>query len=117
LIPGTLDFGTTTQGISATANISVKNAGNATLHIASVALSGANANDFAFSAPSCNNAIAVSASCTVAVTFTPLAAGLRSATLRLTDDAADSPQVINVSGNANPAFSVGPLREAQQPRP
>lgn len=107
LIPGTLDFGTTTQGISTTANISVKNAGNATLHIASVALSGANANDFAFSAPSCNNAIAVSASCTVAVTFTPLAAGLRSVTLRLTDDAPDSPQVINVSGNVNPAFSAG----------
>jgi hypothetical protein len=107
LIPGTLDFGTATQGISTTANISVKNAGTAALHIASVALSGANANDFAFSAPSCNNAIAVSASCTVAVTFTPLAAGLRSATLKLTDDAPDSPQVINVSGNANPAFSAG----------
>jgi hypothetical protein len=107
LIPGTLDFGTTTQGISTTSIISVKNAGTATLHIASVALSGANANDFSFSAPSCNHAIAVNASCTVAVTFTPLAAGLRSATLKLTDDAPDSPQVINVSGNVNPAFSAG----------
>jgi len=50
LIPGTLDFGTTTQGTSTTANISVKNAGTATLHITNVALGGANANDFAFSA-------------------------------------------------------------------
>jgi hypothetical protein len=72
-----------------------------------VILSGANANDFAVSAPACNSAIAVNASCAVAVTFTPLAAGLRSATLKLTDDAPDSPQVINVSGNANPAFSAG----------
>jgi centrosomal CEP192-like protein len=32
LIPGTLDFGTTTQGTSTTANISVKNAGTAALH-------------------------------------------------------------------------------------
>jgi len=107
LIPGTLDFGTTTQGTSTTANISVKNAGTATLHITNVALGGANANDFAFSAPSCNSAISANAACTITVTFTPLAAGLRSAAITLTDDDPNSPQVVSVSGNANPAFVAG----------
>lgn len=108
LIPGTLDFGTTTQGTSTTANISVKNAGTAALHVTNVTLGGANANDFGFSAPSCNSALSVNSSCTIAVTFTPLAAGLRSATITLTDDAPNSPQLIDVKGNATPAFSVTP---------
>jgi hypothetical protein len=106
IVPGTLDFGTMTQGTSTPSNIVVTNAGTATLHISGVALGGANANDFGSSAPSCSNAIPVNATCTVTVTFTPLAAGLRSATLTLTDDAPNSPQLIDVKGNANPAFSV-----------
>jgi Abnormal spindle-like microcephaly-assoc'd, ASPM-SPD-2-Hydin len=106
IVPGTLDFGTMTQGTSTPSNIVVTNAGTATLHISGIALGGANANDFGFSAPSCSNAIPVNATCTVTVTFTPLAAGLRSATLTLTNDAPNSPQLIDVKGNANPAFSV-----------
>jgi hypothetical protein len=106
IVPGTLDFGTMTQGTSTPSNIVVTNAGTATLHISGVTLGGANANDFGFFAPSCSNAIPVNATCTVTVTFTPLAAGLRSATITLTDDAPNSPQLIDVKGNANPAFSV-----------
>jgi hypothetical protein len=106
IVPGTLDFGTMTQGTSTPSNIVVTNAGTATLHISGITFGGANANDFSFSAPSCSNAIPVNATCTVTVTLTPLAAGLRSATLTLTDDAPNSPQLIDVKGNANPAFSV-----------
>src|SRR5262249_39311726 len=50
--------------------------------------------------------LAASASCTISVTFAPLAAGQRSETITLIDDAADSPQVIQVTGNANPAVSL-----------
>jgi hypothetical protein len=106
IVPGTLDFGTMTQGTSTPSNIVLTNAGTATLHISGVTLGGANANDFAFAAPSCSNAIPVNATCTMTVTFTPLAAGLRSATLTLTDDAPSSPQLVDVKGNANPAFSM-----------
>jgi hypothetical protein len=106
LIPGNLSFPTITQGTSAgPLTVTVTNSGNATLHIMSVAVGGNNANDFS-STNNCVGAFAANTGCTINVTFAPLAAGLRSETITLTDDAPDSPQVINVSGNANPAFSV-----------
>ena len=112
LIPGSLDFGTTAVGSSTPMNVTVTNAGTAALHITNVAVVGPNTNDFGFSDPACNSAIPVNASCTITVTFTPLAAGLRTASLTLTDDAPGSPQVIAVKGNASaapaPAVVVNP---------
>ncbi len=105
LTPGSLDFGTVTQGTSTSLGISVQNSGTAVLHITSIALGGANTNDFSLSAPACNSAISVNASCTVTLTFTPLTVGLRTANVTLTDDAPDSPQVISVKGNGNAAPS------------
>jgi hypothetical protein len=43
------------------------------------------------------------ASCTLSVTFTPTAEGARSASLTLTDDAADSPQSVSLFGSGVPA--------------
>ncbi len=108
LMPGTLDFGTVTQGTSTPLNISLKNAGTAALHISSIAVGGADANDFSSSSPTCNSAIAANSACTITVTFTPLAPGVRSTTITITDDAPDSPQTVQVKGNANPAFTPGP---------
>src|SRR6266404_854857 len=98
LVPGSLDFGTVTQGTSASLNISVKNSGTATLHIASVVLGGANVGDYSSSSPACNSAIAVNSACTIIVTLTPLASGVRSATVTITDDAPGSPQTPALSG-------------------
>src|SRR5882762_7187274 len=98
LVPGSLDFGTVTQGTSASLNISVKNSGTATLRIASVVLGGANAGDYSSSSPACNSAIAVNSACTIIVTLTPLASGVRSATVTITDDAPGSPQTPALSG-------------------
>src|SRR6266403_106713 len=98
LVPGSLDFGTGTQGTSASLNISVKNSGTATLHIASVVLGGANAGDHSSSSPACNSAIAVNSACTIIVTLTPLASGVRSAIVTITDDAPGSPQTPALSG-------------------
>ncbi len=106
LIPDSLDFGSPTVGSSTPMTVTVTNAGTAALHITNIALGGANMNDFSFSGPACNNAIAVNASCTLTVTFTPLAAGLRTASVMLTDDAPDSPQAISVKGNAIAAPSA-----------
>jgi hypothetical protein len=105
--PGSPDFGTTTQGTSTPMNVTVKNTGTATLHITSVALGGANGSEFSFSAPACNTAIPVSGTCTIALTFTPFSVGAHVASLTLTDDAPDSPQSVQVKGNANAAFSAG----------
>ena len=109
LIPGSLDFGTTAVGSSTPMNVTVTNAGTAALHITNVAVVGPNTNDFGFSGPACNSAIPVYASCTITVTFTPLAAGLRTASLTLTDDAPGSPQVISLKGNASAAPSPAVL--------
>ena len=115
LLPGSLDFGTVMQGTSTSSPISVKNSGTATLHISSVAVSGANPNDFSSSSPSCTAPLPANGACTVSVTFTPLAAGLRTATVTLTDDAPDSPQVINIQGNASAAPSSGVILNPSSP--
>jgi len=107
LIPGTLTFPTISQGTtSSSLTVTVTNSGNATLHITSVVVGGNNPKDFS-GGNNCVGAFAAKAECTINVTFAPLAAGERSETITLTDDAADSPQVINASGNANPAFTAG----------
>jgi len=98
LVPGSLDFGTVTQGSNASLNVSVTNSGTAPLHITTVVLGGANANDYNSSSPTCNSAVAVNSACTIIVTFTPLASGLRSATVTVTDDSPGSPQTIAVKG-------------------
>ena len=107
LIPGTLTFPTISQGTtSSSMTVTVTNSGNATLHITSVVVGGNNSKDFS-GVNNCIGAFAAKAGCTINVTFAPLATGERSETITLTDDAADSPQVIQASGNANPAFTAG----------
>jgi hypothetical protein len=106
-IPGSLSFPATTQGTAgAPLNITVTNSGTANLNIFSVVLGGANPNDFAL-ANNCIGPHAVNASCTITVTFAPLAAGGRTATVVLTDDAPGTTQTLALSGNAIPAFTVG----------
>jgi hypothetical protein len=111
LIPGSLDFGSVAQGTSASLNISVQNSGTAALHITSVVIAGANASGYSSSSPTCNSAIAVNSACTIIVTFTPLAPGLRSANVTITDDAPGSPQTVNLTGTSlasSPAVTLVP---------
>lgn len=109
ILPNPVSFSTIPQGAtSAAVNITIKNSGNATLHITSVAVAGNNPSDFTNPPNNCVGSFAPNSSCSISVTFAPLAAGLRSETITLSDDASDSPQIINVSGNATPAASVSP---------
>jgi len=106
--PNPVSFATITQGTaSSPVTMTVTNSGTATLHISSVVIGGNNVSDFTTTNVSCTGAIAAKGTCTIVATFSPLAAGERTETITLTDDAADSPQVINVTGNANPAMSIG----------
>jgi hypothetical protein len=68
--------------------------------ISSIVISGANAGDFA-ETTTCGSALAVGANCTITVSFTPTAPGLRKASLTITDSAPGSPQVLNLSGNTS----------------
>jgi Fn3 associated len=99
--------GATTQGTSsAPRSITVSNTENAPLHITNVVLGGLNANDYSLGASNCSGAIAANASCSASITFSPQAAGIRSASLAVTDDAANSPQVLNINGTAAAAVSI-----------
>ena len=66
----------------------VTNTGTANLTISTVTVGGTNAGDFATSADTCTGAtVTPNSTCTVNVTFTPSAAGSRSASLNFTDNA------------------------------
>src|SRR5260370_12662280 len=51
---------------------------------------------------------AVNATCTITVTFAPLAVGLRTAMIAIADDAPDSPQSVQLSGTGSTPPSTKP---------
>ncbi len=86
------DFGSVVVGQTSSAStFTVTNAGTSSLTIASVALSGTHASDFGLDTTSCPDAsvLAISGTCTFAVTVTPSALGARSATVVITSDDGD----------------------------
>ncbi len=98
--PGALAFGSRSVATtSAPATLSVTNAGDASLIIGSVTLTGTNAGDFALSGDTCTGAtLAPLASCTVAATFTPGAAGARAASLAIASNDAAGPLAVALNG-------------------
>jgi len=105
----TLSFpGTTTQGTSSSSqNVTLTNSGSAPLQILSAVLGGFNSSDFAISADTCSGSIAANASCTISLVFSPLASGIRTTTLTITDNAANSPQSLSLSGTGTAAVTIG----------
>ena len=77
--------------------VTLTNSGTATLNIASVMVAGPHAADFVLT-NTCGSRLAPGAGCTATVTFKPSAAGNRTASVNITDDAAGSPHIIPVSG-------------------
>jgi hypothetical protein len=111
LTPAGLTFAGTTQGTtSSPMNLTITNSGNAPLHVSSVAFAGTNVTEFVNPTSSCTAAIAPNGTCVVAVSFAPVspASGTsHTETITITDDAANSPQTVNVSGTDNAAaFTV-----------
>ena len=99
--PTSLSFGH--QQVNTTSEVrtvTLTNSGNAALTIESIGLSGPHSSDFAQSntCPSSSSTLAAGASCTISVTFTPTAAGSRSANVTITDKASGSPQSVALSG-------------------
>src|SRR5499427_7770795 len=95
LSPTSLTFGNQMVGTSSAAQyITLNNAGNATLTF-SASFTG----DYAFAGSgTCGSSVAPGASCTISVKFTPTAAGSRTGTLTLTDNASGSPQTVLLTG-------------------
>jgi hypothetical protein len=92
---------------SAAQAVTLTNTGNAALTISGLAVSGTNSAEFA-QTNNCAASIAANGSCTINVTFTPAAAGTRSASLAISDNAAGSPHAIALSGTGAAAdFTLG----------
>jgi hypothetical protein len=111
LSPTSLTFAAQAIGTtSAPQSITVTNTGNAGLFINSAATRGTNALDFTQVSDGCSGlTLAPGTSCTVSITFSPTASGTRSATFTLTDNAANSPQAVPITGTGigqNPPLSI-----------
>lgn len=111
LSPANLTFNPTGVGNSAVAQtLTLTNNGGLPLHLKQSTLS---SSDFAVQATTCGATLDPGSACTFMIGFTPSAAGARSGTLTLTDDAGTGSQVTLVSGTgvdfslaANGATSV-----------
>jgi hypothetical protein len=110
--PGGVSFGSERVGTtSALQQVSLTNSGNAGLSISSIVVAGANAGDFAQSnnCPAAPATLAAGSSCSISVAFTPTAPGTRTASVQVTDNAADSPQSVGLSGTGTaPAVTLAP---------
>jgi hypothetical protein len=100
--------GTTTQGTTAAPqNLIVSNTGTGPLHVTAIAMSGLNAGDFSLAGSNClGAAVAAGTNCSVLVTFAPQASGIRTTTLTITDDAANSPQTVTINGTSVIAVTI-----------
>ncbi len=109
LSASSLSFSSQTQGTSSAAQaITLTNSGNATLHfLPGVTLGGSYAKDWS-ETNTCNAPLAAQGTCTISVIFSPSDNGILTASIGITDDAPNSPQVINLYGNALPAALLSP---------
>lgn len=112
LLPGGLTFPTTFVGqTSAALPATLTNEQTSTaLTITSATITGADPSDFAVTTacPTSPATLPALGSCTLNVTFTPIASGTRTASLTVVDGVTGSPQVISLSGPGNPPVNITP---------
>jgi hypothetical protein len=97
-----VNFNTSLVGVKSTSQtLTVSNTGDDALAISSLTASG----DFA-ETNTCGSSIAAGQNCSIAVTFTPTAAGARAGSITIIDNAMGTPQNVNLSGTGVD-FSLG----------
>jgi hypothetical protein len=98
LSPASLSFPSQSVGSGGTPQtVTLSNLGSRPINLWQMALRGTNAADFSKSS-TCGSTLAAGSSCGITVTFTPSAAGTRSASLLISDDGGGSPQSVSLSG-------------------
>jgi hypothetical protein len=106
-----LNFPAQQIGTSSTAQtIAVQNPGTSTLNISGVQITGTNGASFQ-ATNTCGNSLAAGANCAVSVIFAPVANGAQTAGLAFSDNAADSPQSVSLSGSSS-TIGLGPASGA-----
>ncbi|MGC1684616.1 MAG: choice-of-anchor D domain-containing protein, partial [Candidatus Acidiferrales bacterium] len=107
-----LNFGNQLDGSPNPPELSIlTNAGTVPLEISSLGIFGTNASDFSQSnnCPISPQMLAAGTTCSITVTFSPSAAGAESAALSFTDNAANSPQGVDLVGTGQePVVSASP---------
>jgi len=108
-----LNFGSVNVGGSTSQPpVLLKNTGSATLSISNIGITGPNASDFAETSTcllSSSGTLSAGASCTISVTFQPTAAGSRTASVSISDNANPPQQTIALSGTgATASVSLTP---------
>ena len=103
LNPASLDFATQVVGTTSDPqSVMLTNTGSAPLNITAIALGGAIPGDYAFdpstTCPLADGQLAAGDSCTIVLTFTPSDLDTRPAQVNITDNAADSPQSVPLTG-------------------
>jgi len=110
-LAASLTFAAQTVGTASSAqSVTLINYGRATLGITRIATSG----DFS-QTHTCGSSLAVLASCTISVTFTPTQQGSRAGTLSITDNAPGSPQTVSLSGTGTTTQSADLSTSIQGP--
>ena len=114
-------FSANTGSTSAAQAATLSNTGNATLIISGITIAGTNPTDFAITTGTnaCGTTLAVGASCSIYVTFTPASAASFAATLSVADNVYGSPQTAALigTGTAPPNFTVASPTGAQTVQP
>jgi hypothetical protein len=101
LNPASLTFASQAEGTtSAAQNINLTNNGTGNLTISSIVIAGADPTDYkqTNNCPTTPATLAAGFSCNIAVTFSPVATGTRTATATVTDSATGSPHSVNLTG-------------------
>ncbi len=89
---------------SSTRTVTLTSTGTTSLSIASITITGTNTPDFHETNP-CPATLAPAAKCTISLTYTPTILGAETASLSVTDNASNSPQMVALTGTgAAPAF-------------
>lgn len=104
--PMSLTFGAQAVGTtSAAQTVTLTNSLSTALTINNIFGSGTNLADFGQS-NDCGSSVPAGDSCTINITFTPSATGTRTASLNISDSAANSPQIVSLTGTGSNAASI-----------
>ncbi len=99
LTPATAGFGTILVGSTSAAKVfTFKSLLTTPVTLGTISITGANAGDFAISSTTCGTSVVAKGSCTITLTFSPTATGLRKATLQVPNNATPNPITSALSG-------------------
>jgi NAD(P)H-hydrate repair Nnr-like enzyme with NAD(P)H-hydrate epimerase domain len=95
LTPKTLNFGLQAVGSTSTKTVTLTNALNKSLNIASKTV------PTGYKVSGCGTSVAAFGSCSLTVTFHPLTTGSFKGEMTVKDNAGNSPEAVSLSGTAN----------------